>query len=121
MQYECGVGAVMHYLRRENRYRERHRLIDEPGEGDESQDDPSDPMEPVDTSTPESVTEMREMLERMWTAVDAMPPQERELIRNRFYSGKSVNRIAAELGVTRKIVWKRLKSAIETLRAGIVE
>lgn len=64
----------------------------------------------------ESETERRQVVETLERAIEMLPPQDRVIVRLRFWEGMSIVDIARRLNLPQKPLYRRLTSALEQLR-----
>jgi RNA polymerase sigma factor (sigma-70 family) len=73
----------------------------------------------VDALSPEAELEREALDRQLWTAVNALPPRPREILRLHFGDGLTHEEIARRLGVTRKIVKRDVARAYGSLRVSL--
>lgn len=93
----------------ERRRNVRHQYL-----GDE---DPADAaLDSVDGIDPEQITMARQRLDRLVSAVDTLPPKCRQVFVLRKFEELSHAEIAERLGISRNMVEKHLRNALQALQ-----
>jgi RNA polymerase sigma-70 factor (ECF subfamily) len=98
----------------------RNRRIDVIRKEKRPEFDPSDPMlVPEDTVAPDAALSAQERQERLATAIQGLPPEQLDLVREAFYQAKTHAEIAAQTQLPLGTVKSRLRLAFARLRRAL--
>jgi RNA polymerase sigma-70 factor, ECF subfamily len=98
----------------------RNRRIDVIRKEKRPEFDPSDPMlVPEDAIAPDAALSAQERQERLATAIQGLPPEQLDLVREAFYQAKTHAEIAAQTQLPLGTVKSRLRLAFGRLRRAL--
>lgn len=111
-------GMIRKELQRSNKNREREKTVLDRGAHEDDggispatvpQSREPNPSESLDKSAPEETNEIKQ-------AIDSLPEVQKKIVNLYFYSGKTLQEIGDEIGLTRERIRQVLNNALEALK-----